>query len=118
MNNDLIGREALLDFLHHARKELFKEDQKGKMSLDEFLQADHDLVNFIHIIRNAPTVDIKDEIAGAYNEGYACGSRENKRPQGEWITIDAFVVKCSVCGVESFATPFCPRCGADMKGNE
>lgn len=36
--------------------------------------------------------------------------------QGEWKPIDAFVVKCSVCGVESFATPFCPRCGADMRG--
>lgn len=38
-----------------------------------------------------------------------------ERPQGEWLTIDAFVVKCSICGVESFATPFCPRCGADMR---
>ena len=37
-----------------------------------------------------------------------------ERPQGKWITIDAFVVKCSVCGVESFATPFCPCCGAKM----
>ena len=41
-----------------------------------------------------------------------------ERPHGKWITIDVFVVKCSVCGVESFATPFCPRCGAsmDMRG--
>lgn len=27
----------------------------------------------------APTVDIKDELAGAYNEGYMCGSREAEK---------------------------------------
>ena len=42
------------------------------------------------------------------------------RSQGEWLPIEDedFVVKCSVCGVESFKTPFCPRCGADMRGKE
>lgn len=41
------------------------------------------------IIDNAPTVEAytKEDMAGAYNEGYACGSREAKRPQGEWIPI-------------------------------
>lgn len=46
-----------------------------------------------------------------------CDDYECKRPHGKWITIDVFVVKCSVCGVETFATPFCPRCGADMRGD-
>ena len=26
----------------------------------------------------------EEDMAGAYNEGYACGGRESKRPQGEW----------------------------------
>ena len=40
-------------------------------------------------IDNAPTVEAftKEDMAGAYNEGYACGSRENTRPQGEWIPV-------------------------------
>ena len=41
------------------------------------------------IIDNAPTVDIKDQIAGAYNEGYMCGNKEAEkaRPQGEYVDI-------------------------------
>lgn len=37
---------------------------------------------FIEEIDNAPTVETftKDNMAGAYNEGYACGSRESERP--------------------------------------
>ena len=42
--------------------------------------------------------------------------KEKHEKKGKWKSIDAFVVKCSACGVESFATPFCPRCGADMRG--
>ena len=66
------------------------------------------------LIDNAPTV------AEDYDTGYQDGVEDGLndiRPHGKWITIDVFVVKCSVCGVESFATPFCPRCGADMGGN-
>ena len=69
----------------------------------------------IEVIDNAPTV------AEDYDTGYQDGVEDGLndiRPHGKWITIDVFVVKCSVCGVESFATPFCPRCGAsmDMRG--
>ena len=79
-------------------------------------------------IREQYAINIeKDELIKAlnydrdqYNKGFQAGyerARTNFSPkQGEWITIDAFVVKCSVCGVESFATPFCPHCGADMRG--
>lgn len=38
------------------------------------------------------------------------------RPRSAWIEIDPFCVKCPICGVESFKTPFCPRCGADLRG--
>ena len=73
------------------------------------------------IIDNAPTVDIKDQIAGAYNEGYACGSRENTRPQGEWTigytAKQKKVAVCNLCNCISFQgkTNFCHNCGADMR---
>ena len=35
--------------------------------------------NVMYLIDNVPTVDIKDELAGAYNEGYMCGSREAEK---------------------------------------
>lgn len=35
------------------------------------------------IIDKAPTVETftKEDMTGAYNEGYACGNRENERPK-------------------------------------
>ncbi len=73
MNNDLISREAL--------KKAIKEDlADGDNSVNlEYCNA---METALDIIDNAPTVNIKDQIAGAYNEGYACGSRENTRSQG------------------------------------
>ena len=52
---------------------------------------------------NAPTVDIKDQIAGAYNEGYMCGNREAEktRPQGEWVYGE------DDCGQDGW---FCSEC--------
>ena len=46
-----------------------------------------------------------------------------KQSEGEWIakekiirSITALNYTCSVCGVESRCTPYCPNCGAKMKG--
>lgn len=74
MNNDLISREAL------------------KKKFDEYIKANPNISGVFElgkfIIDTAPTVDIKDEIAGAYNEGYMCGNKEEKaRLQGEWIPV-------------------------------
>ena len=79
-------------------------------------------------IDNAPPVETftKDDVAGAYNEGYACGNRESERPKGEWIVlVDADNIqtcKCSICGrIADIANrefdkfPYC-HCGAKMKG--
>ena len=74
-------------------------------------------------IDNAPTVNIKDQIAGAYNEGYMCGNKEAEkaRPQGEWVekedTPASVYYCCSNCEMESIpVTQYCPWCGAKMKG--
>ena len=81
MNNDLISREALLKAMEEERQYLLARGQTG---------AEHILVHHcLPLIDNAPTVDIKDEIAGAYNEGYMCGNKEAEkaRPQGKYVDI-------------------------------
>lgn len=77
--SDLISREAL------------------KKAINEYAEKREDVLlwenDVIDIIDNAPTVDTytEDDMSGAYNEGYSCGSREARtaceRPQGEWIPI-------------------------------
>lgn len=48
-----------------------------------------------------------------------------ERPQGEWIKVDDDLIscRCSVCGWEAhlyeddvYGMPYCPNCGARMKG--
>ena len=65
-------------------------------------------------IDNAPTVETftKDDMAGAYNEGYMCGSRESERPKGEWSDHTT----CPFCNhTYDLEYNFCPNCGADMR---
>lgn len=74
-------------------------------------------------IDEAPSVEgfTKEDMSGAYNEGYACGSRENERPQGEWIarepyTHETFCPFCKEDTKDEVYGNFCPNCGADMRG--
>ena len=42
---------------------------------------------------------------------------EEERPHGEWIYKDMKGQFCSVCDKQSvWKFPFCPNCGADMRG--
>lgn len=84
------------------------------------------------IIDNASPVKAftKEDMAGAYNEGYVCGSRESERKKGEWIKVTkAGTVPveyiCSLCRRKIYDNyeltipidefyPFC-HCGADMR---
>ena len=81
MNNDLISREALKEviFANHYLLSAKNNSIDYGMFTTGIMQA----------IDNAQTVDIKDELAGAYNEGYMCGSREAEKakPQSEWIPV-------------------------------
>lgn len=56
-----------------------------------------------------------------YLEGYKQGKKDFERPQGEWIekeeTPASVSYYCSACKTEGIPiTPFCPWCGAKMKG--
>ena len=112
--NDLISREAL--------------KKKFERLVDETIPYGGVAVNDMRdLINNAPTVDIKDEIAGAYNEGYMCGNKEAEkaRPQGEWIRTGSLgngnsQYECSNCHygdeqAESQEVPYCWHCGAKMQ---
>ena len=110
-NNDLISRDAL--------KKAIKDNGYSHY------------FEIFNIIDNAPTVEAftKDDMTGAYNEGYACGSRENERPQGEWafefgnqVGLEALV--CTNCGHHIYNNgfinlsnlpKFCEDCGAKMQ---
>lgn len=132
MNNDSISREAL------------------KKAIDDYAEKRQDILlwqaDIEEIIDLAPNVEAftKEDMAGAYNEGYACGSRENTRPQGEWIEHYSkemsekgyFLCSRCKCGFQRFERGirhsdlpwidgqkyelhcidnFCPNCGADMR---
>ena len=63
------------------------KDHIGELLL---VYSGEELANAIlNAIDNALTVETftKDDMSGAYNEGYMCGSRESERPKGEWIPI-------------------------------
>ena len=124
MNNDLISRSAL------------KEDMKSRLSAcNEWIEKAKDketkirasavkafIAEVVMTIDNAPTVETftKDDIAGAYNEGYMCGSRESEKPKGEWINTSPYDDKgeCSLCCYLSKKYyKFCPNCGVQMKGD-
>lgn len=100
MNNDLISREALRKNMEFICMGIMAGTEPYNAPLTE--------------IDNAPSVDIKDQIAGAYNEGYMCGNKEAEkaRPQGEWLFH-----RCSLCGRYDARDNenFCSNCGADMR---
>ena len=100
---DLIRRSKAIEELNYLKH--IGYDNSGVMKLQNM-----EIQRCISVIEDVPAVEPFERI------GVICEENCGYRPQGEWIAIDAFVVKCSVCGVESFATPFCPRCGAKMKG--
>lgn len=68
----------------------------------------------------------------AYKNGYKKGYEDGKRDavkKGRWIERQeplpwceddvAVFFECSICGIQSSGeSPYCPNCGADMRGEE
>lgn len=80
-DNDLISREELISAKPEFMNEKVVRDTKYRTSKDRIYARAWNACNsyWINTIKNAPTVDIKDEIAGAYNEGYMCGNKEAEK---------------------------------------
>lgn len=127
MNNDLISLDYIVE-VYNRVKVVCKNCDNCNGVRCRACDIGDELLDLQDIIDNAPTVDIKDQIAGAYNEGYMCGNKEAEkaRLQGEWIT-DYENLKCPFCGMsiddevhwlysEEYDFNFCPNCGAKMKG--
>ena len=100
------------------------------VSMEEHVKELNDLASawknkFINAEKR--TEEIYDEtMAKVANECKECKERlRNLRPsaeavQGEWIDTGNWMgIECSRCKCHSrYVTPFCPQCGAKMKGGE
>jgi len=79
---DAISREALRKAIEEVEDNY---DGYEPNDLGKFMCKVDDLID------NAPPVEVytKDDMAGAYNEGYVCGNKEagKARPQGEYVDI-------------------------------
>lgn len=95
MDNDLISRSALKAKI----PELDSYDNGSYVWLKRFEVEE--------LIDEAPSVDIKDQIAGAYNEGYMCGNKEaeKSRTQGEWIPVSERLPDTSGHKIVCFVKP-------------
>lgn len=118
MNNDLISRERLKNTIL-----LGNYDTQSKI---------------LSAIDNAPTVNLeKTSFMKGYNYGCDDGKKFYERPKGTWIECTKsgmplteygrmtgekwYGFKCSQCnfiykGNALIDSPFCQKCGADMKG--
>lgn len=120
--DDLISREALKI---EIEKQIAYYDDKSKhqSDIDEFLRyrnTTYGLRLAHNYIDNAPTVDIPN-YGGQVIPDTLQGWRYEERPQGKWIekeeTPASVSYYCSVCKIAGIPiTPFCPNCGADMRG--
>lgn len=81
MNNDLISREALKKAIEQYQIQWNKNCETDIAKWDS-------CESILAIINHAPTVDIKDQIAGAYNEGYMCGNKEAEKARSQDERVD------------------------------
>lgn len=91
--NDYISRQAVLDRFEEAKSKA--KNEKDKMYL----------VGVVATICAFPSADVRLVVRGEWVK------RVNPLGAGDVLT------RCNRCGRTSdVATPFCPWCGADMRG--
>lgn len=124
MNNDLISRKELKDFI----KEVCFSEKWVKFRLNNGSIGQIKII--LAYIDSAPAVDVKpfanvtfnkdeleqivkDKVIEPIKNGELVIKKESSR--GEWITDERGYV-CSECGaLHSDDYPFCHMCGADMR---
>lgn len=96
----LIDADALLEELNQLNTYTYTKDiNGGKLTFQVYGIGDVG-----RLITKMPTVTLDDT-----------------RPRGRWIMHDDEILglscECSACYIETCGdTPFCPNCGADMRG--
>lgn len=75
-----------------------------------------------HFDKNGNYINVENlSLAEIYHRGYQDGAEDGLqgiRPKGKWI-IEHDWVHCSSCGHEqNYPSNFCPKCGADMRGDK
>lgn len=125
MNNDLISREALKEYIKEIVEREIPIDEKWALGLRYSLK----------LIDNAPKVNpyfpISEEVFNKITDAEwehsddfwittPNGKKiefEKKRQQGEWIIIDDVYCGCPFCkNKEVKFSKYCPECGARLKG--
>lgn len=102
--SDLISRQEAIEALRYAQHRFTVADEAGGMGTVKWSE---DVIYF----------------DAAVNALSFLPSAEPDRRIGKWIMQNPMVdtEECSECGYnilsEEFETPFCPWCGADMRGS-
>ena len=67
-----------------------------------------DLTEFIEMIDKQPTADVRENVNGEWTK---------QTIESTYFT-DWRVYECPICGrMQVYMSPFCPNCGAKMKGD-
>ena len=121
MSKDTIYRQDAIDYL------IVKANHEGAYGYINAKEI-HDYLSELPSAEKEPDPEWrKKHYEISYNQGYvdACKYYENlpERKNGKWIDdkCSACGYKCSACGyrVEPWNnTPYCPNCGADMRGEQ
>lgn len=141
MNNDLISREALKDFIN----EVCFSKEWANFRVDNGLKGQ--IERILTYIDNAPTVTKDNRPNICFNCEHCCAltvnsdgevkvmcnlgaeNCDNQRPHGEWIKDGDIPIECCKCsncnayaewldGGSQFLSKYCPNCGAKMDGGE
>jgi len=112
----LIDADALTEVLETMAKDEWNQQVGSSKGLEDA----------IDVIDNAPTVDAYpfEQVQELINLNQQFAQEiENmkkalnlKRPQGEWIQLNDYDYRCTICGNTMMDKwDYCPSCGADMR---
>ncbi len=121
LNGDLISRADAIEVVCNKCPISFKDKCEWKDNGHCSMKASLEALPSADAISIAEVNEICSDCEKETNEKLQHIKELNARPKGEWIDVEHEpYCECSVCGAyienldDDFA--FCPRCGADMRG--